>query len=283
MCFAPHVHQDGSFTQHGAVQPPPHPISRGYDVPPTPGQQANPGQNRVGNPSTRGQITNERGLSHGSMIPFANNVPIQSNPRPCFPPYGPCPGPIPPNHNESYNGSNNMHSDNLYLPLSHSAQQGLPLSETYQNEVYPQFRFFPPSPPGYNPITNSSPPDYKPLPSPNEGTLLLASPPSFQASTCPYLSSSIDPLDLPTHTCPHCLSHTNNQSRHKEKLDWVIALLVILNIFVWGLVGYGYWQQFTGDSVDIGSWFTSYLGGQGASGWGQICRGEDCRWAFVDC
>ncbi|WVF70630.1 hypothetical protein IAT40_005423 [Kwoniella sp. CBS 6097] len=211
------------------------------------------------------------------------------------------------------------------------------------------------------PPTASLPPSYKPLPSSAEDTLLLAPPPSFYASTCPFSHhyqshththahahahayaqtpstpytprchsrssrrtnrrpSTSDPL-LPvhsrpgshTHSCPHCFdlhaaaddSIPDSPGRESDSMDLIVALLVLLNIVVWSAVIYGYIQEFAnGGAGPSGEWnwpgfghmlsidteaFKQFsisnacLGPAGGVGWGQICAGEDCRWAFVDC
>ncbi|WWC66151.1 uncharacterized protein I206_100052 [Kwoniella pini CBS 10737] len=192
--------------------------------------------------------------------------------RPCIPPHGPCVGPIPPYTTTANNniliGNDRLNNSNDNLTRSHSAQQGLPIMN-FQN-----------SPPEYN---LNSPPEYKLLPSPSENTLLLYSPPNFTISTYPNNN-----IELPLYTCYNCeesFSHNNQCNQNKEKLDWLIVFLIILNFFVWGAVAYGYYCEFNGTGISI-NWrnvLTNCKGNQGISKWGRVCLGEECEWALVDC
>ncbi|WVQ61931.1 uncharacterized protein L199_000064 [Kwoniella botswanensis] len=264
--FGPTISPDGLFVTYHPIHPPSHPCSCyyhdtqvGFDdgdpLRPDPGTPTPclPPPGPCPRPSPPGD---ENPISHSRGRP---GRPI--SPRPCIPPHGPCPGPIPPSERERSHTYNNPS-----IPISHSAQQGLPIA-------------YPNSPPRYTP---NSPPLYKPLPSPSEGTLLLAPPPSFLASTCPYVHSA-NPSELPTHSCPHCYSHSGPQPQTADTVDWMVALLIILNLFVWGAVAWGYICEYTDGDFQWGDLVGSCVGGQGAAGWGKICQGEECRWAFVDC
>lgn len=81
-----------------------------------------------------------------------------------------------------------------------------------------------PPPPDY---PTSSPPKYAPIPLSSERALLLAPPPSFY-----------DPS-----YCPHCLEQSSPCSRCGSRggnADWVVRLLVVLNVVVWSAVIWGY-------------------------------------------
>ncbi|WVW82580.1 hypothetical protein I302_104591 [Kwoniella bestiolae CBS 10118] len=273
--FQPSTYPDGSFSTYQPVQPPsPHcSCSRedGNPVRPDPGTPLPclppPG------PCPRDSPISGQEPTTGSLELFqaeserylrTQAQPCSGRPishRPCIPSHGPCPGPIPPTQDGNY-------SEYLARPIaiSHSVQQGLPIPSAYPN-----------SPPRYSP---NSPPLYKPLSSPSEGTLLLAPPPSVLASTCPYLHPT-SPSELPTHSCPHC--HSTTHIHRAEQMDWMVAVLIILNFFVWGAVAYGYICEYNTGDFNWGDMIGSCVGGQGAAGWGRICKGEECRWAFVDC
>ncbi|KAK8866158.1 hypothetical protein IAR55_001309 [Kwoniella newhampshirensis] len=174
-------------------------------------------------------------------------------------------------------------------------------------------------PPSY---TSSSPPDYKPLPSSSDLTILLAPPPSFFQATCPRSSLSrsaraqgrASPV-LPEHSCPHCFQpHVaedvqNRNGGNRNGSDWIVRILVILNIIVWGAVIWGYYCELTGTQISwdqwgsdwgkgagigmgIGTWNVNEIsktGREGAKraglGYGRKCGGsweENCSWAFVD-
>ncbi|KIR27850.1 hypothetical protein I307_02770 [Cryptococcus deuterogattii 99/473] len=151
----------------------------------------------------------------------------------------------------------------------------------------------PHSPPSY--IAPASPPSYKPFPSPSDTTLLLAPPPFYQA-TCFHASEGGTLLPIHSHSCPHCFEYQRDSLRsyglHRCTIDWVMILLVLLNVLVWSGVVYGSWCEFRGQEVVWPSWGrrlgldavrASCVGAQGAAGWGRICYGEDCTWAFTDC
>ncbi|WVQ97299.1 hypothetical protein IAU59_004410 [Kwoniella sp. CBS 9459] len=256
--------------------------------------------------------------------------------------------------------------DSSPLPLrsqSHSLSQGLPISQLACASSYssqPRGHIPPHIQSQDNgdcqghgpPPTASLPPSYKPLPSSAEDTLLLAPPPSFYASTCPFShhyqthdlglsptsphsrwllsrsqsrqqrrgSRNAEPLlpvhsrrgSIAHHTSPHCFDlHVNDAcyddpespGRDSESMDSIAVLLVLLNIVVWGAVIYGFVREFANGGDGSGEWHwpalgnmlgidaealkfsvsSACLGPAGAAGWGQICAGEDCRWAFVDC
>lgn len=152
----------------------------------------------------------------------------------------------------------------------------------------------PHSPPSY--IAPASPPSYKPFPSPSDTTLLLAPPPPFYQATCVHASEGGTLLPIHSHPCAHCFEYQRDSLRsygpHGCTIDWAMILLVLLNVLVWSAVVYGYWCEFTGQEVAWPSWGrrlgldaarASCVGAQGAAGWGRICYGEDCTWAFTDC
>ncbi|WWC58848.1 uncharacterized protein I303_101392 [Kwoniella dejecticola CBS 10117] len=283
--FPPIVSPNDSFSQHASIQPPLHPCTGDHAAPPPPlsgptMMLQDEGDSGEPNPlpcmPPPGPCPRPPHLDDPPLLPQQSDSrpcipPYRPCPprRPCVPPHCPCPGPIPP-YDDHYGEDANPY-------MSHSAQQGLPLLSSYNQQNNQP-------PPGY---ATPSPPLYKPLPSPSEGTLLLAPPPSFTASTCPYLqsASASGSTDLPTHTCHHCGAHTHSDGAPQNGMDWVIALLIVLNFFVWGAVAYGYWCEFsgTGETGDWSKWITACEGGQGALGWGRICSGEECHRAFVDC
>lgn len=90
-----------------------------------------------------------------------------------------------------------------------------------------------PPPPDY---PNSSPPKYAPIPLSSERALLLAPPPSFYE----------------TGYCPHCLEQSTpcHCRRRHDRADWVVRLLVILNVIVWAAVIWGYVHEW--NDPDLG-------------------------------
>ncbi|WWD17636.1 hypothetical protein CI109_102077 [Kwoniella shandongensis] len=158
------------------------------------------------------------------------------------------------------------------------------------------------SPPSYALLPMSSPPGYKPLPSSSDLTILLAPPPPFYQATCPHADSPSPSHTsphgggiLPSHSCPYCFrttsSHDSGRERERERgKDWMVTILVVLNIIVWGAVIYGYYCEFT--TLDSGAaapgggdW---KWGPPGGGEWtGAWVRGknmvEDCSMVSVDC
>ncbi|WRT64394.1 uncharacterized protein IL334_001326 [Kwoniella shivajii] len=270
--FPPTMYPDGSFSSHLAVHPPPHPCSGGL---PFSGQASI----HPDNPSQSYHPVYSPPRAESSLESRPVSAPISASAPAPGPPPAPAPAPA---------------SD--VIPISHSHQQGLPLlipnaregSEREGQGEIPYSYIASHSPPRY---LSSSPPIYKALPSPSEGTLLLAPPPNFYASTCPLThahahshshSHSHSLSELPTHSCPHCftLHHHQSDTRLNELVgngnDWVITLLILLNFLVWGAVGYGYWCEYTQGTRWDG------LGDIGRIGWWRFCDSEECHWAFVD-
>ncbi|OCF32846.1 hypothetical protein I316_05482 [Kwoniella heveanensis BCC8398] len=415
------MNPDGSFTLHQPIQPP---ATRPSSTTIMPSRAIMCMRDGV----EEGQAA-RRQTSGGAAVRGDGADGDGEGERPCVPPHGPCPGPIPPHH-EGYQAlrlhegdlrvADHVHStpqqvrqsthsnpqpvtdyqrESRPRPHAHSLNQGLPISHLASAPVHS-------SPPvsmaqpldllqdmssnvallpiqdqdqdrcrGHGqrrqtqpPPTASLPPSYKPLPSSAEDTLLLAPPPSFYASTCPFShhyqnhaharacgQSLISPQTPendsssrsrsrwarirtagpgrtgpllpthsvqaraqgigPTHTCPHCFDlHAGDEgedddyafgSARSDSMDLIVALLVLLNIIVWSAVIYGYVQEFINGTGSGNEWnwpkwelgntlgidpeafrfsvSNACLGPAGAAGWGQICAGEECRWAFVDC
>ena len=140
------------------------------------------------------------------------------------------------------------------------------------------------SPPAY---VTSSPPKYAPLPAECETALLLAPPPTFAES----IRCNRCDLEGSYHstTCPHLSPSAGS--------DWVVRLLILLNLLVWVAVLWGYWAQWTDTDCEGlncggfghvgGSFGGVYYGrletGNECMGVEKGCVSESCDKALVDC
>lgn len=134
------------------------------------------------------------------------------------------------------------------------------------------------APPSY---ATPSPPKYALLATDTETALLLAPPPSFDEST----------------RCAQCIENAWPCSRCKPgKADWVVSLLIVLNLVVWSAVIWGYvsqWRDANGIDWNRGGTIVPEHGGSLVD-WSHMSRdparcaritsaGEECDWAFADC
>ncbi|WVQ76988.1 hypothetical protein IAR50_006667 [Cryptococcus sp. DSM 104548] len=229
--------------------------------------------------------------THQAVRPPAPHI-INLQEDPCYPPPGTCPNPNPPPNQDAYSVRNpdeardregtegSAHHRFSRRPTQMVDNQGFPVSSIMHVSATPTRIPAHPSP-GY--AAPNSPPEYKPLPSSHDTTLLLAPPPSFHQATCPHSQAVTYVSILPQHSCPHCFDLDGGSEDPESRLSDKVAIgLVILNIVIWGMVFYGYWREWNGEIPAWGGG-VSRVGGHGASGWGRICWGEECRWAFVDC
>ncbi|ODN78009.1 hypothetical protein L202_05095 [Cryptococcus amylolentus CBS 6039] len=209
---------------------------------------------------------------------------------PCYPPPGVCPNPNPPPVQHTFTGQDPTDAQTCAQDTEgsthHRFSRPIQMSDYQMHPsrgiTYASTTPVPAhSPPGY--AAPNSPPDYKPFPSSHDTRLLLAPPPSFHQATCPHSQAVTYAAILPQHSCPHCFDEGSSDPG-SQPADKVAIGLVILNIVIWGMAFYGYWTEWNGAPPWSG-WTggASCVGGQGASGWGKICWGEECRWAFVDC
>ena len=134
------------------------------------------------------------------------------------------------------------------------------------------------APPSY---ISTSPPKYAIVPHSDETALLFAPPPTFNEST----------------RCGECLESSNQCRRCRRaaaigETDWLVRLLILLNLIVWGIVVWGYLSDMTCPDWD---WSRGGLG-SGYGGMGPGCLwasaghadgGPDatsmCWWALEDC
>nr|ODN87546.1 hypothetical protein L203_03323 [Cryptococcus depauperatus CBS 7841] len=136
-------------------------------------------------------------------------------------------------------------------------------------------------PPSYT--DSFSPPIYKLLSSSSDPTILLAPPPSFHHAVCICPQSEQGDL-LPQYRCVHCLGE---RERPQKNSDWVVLILLLLNLVVWGIVLYGYYCEFTSKTTIWNSWTESilrfdYTSGQDAMEWNWDCWGGECTGTYID-
>ncbi len=155
---------------------------------------------------------------------------------PCIPPQ-PC---VPPHGHRAHQAAN----DNILPPLPPPnprvdippsfpppTDHGAQTNDSGQANSIPRLTITQPTPlPSPPPYPTSSPPKYAPLPSSSsEQTLLLAPPPTFAQSQCQG------------QFCPNSCTCNPESRSTQEQADWVVRLLILLNILVWGAVVWGYY------------------------------------------
>lgn len=137
------------------------------------------------------------------------------------------------------------------------------------------------APPAY---ATSSPPKYAPLPADEERALLLAPPPTFHDAINYCRNCEVE---LAHH---HRLNCPNYRRGSGPAADWVVRLLILLNIVVWSAVVWGYWSEWNNlPEGSIGWGCGDVLGGGQWSGCvdtGRTLGGRavyHCDMALEDC